>query len=140
LNEPVNWADYINDSWDQGINCSLFISLPSPLSLKKLNSYKKKYVKSQSDISKQFNKNLQTLFDKKYSSEKYKDLELNNYCPLVDKKCENLLNMNYSLFVLSPACIKYNPQTISTSSCTEPMPGKRFNKDHEFNNYRYNKH
>ncbi|MDA8792017.1 hypothetical protein N9N67_02155 [Bacteriovoracaceae bacterium] len=137
LNEPVNWADYIHHSWDQGINCSLFTSLRSPLTKSKLNAYISENKEVNSSMYQKFTKNLDSLFENIYTSEDYKDLGFQNSCPLVDTQCEELIKINCAQYIVSPRCHSKYPSLIDSLKCYDPAPGERFNTSHSFSDYRF---
>lgn len=107
LTSPMNWAEYVDDSFDEALNCSLFFSNPAPLTSKKLRQFNALNIKKEmNNKGRTLQKNLKKLYDKEYSLEKNADLELNNFCPVENKKCDTLIKKNCASYFVSPMCYK----------------------------------
>ncbi len=134
LSNPMNWADYIDDSMDEGINCNLYRSYKAPFTKEK----EFQYLKDRDDIrerGKLVKKNLEKIYQESYSLSKNSDLELNNFCPIISKKCDNLLKINCAKYIISPECF------ISSSSsknyeCLPPKAGD-YIYGHQYSDYKY---
>jgi len=162
LNNPLNWADYVNESFDEGINCSLFFSFEAPFSKQKMSEFNikmspknfKKRIKraggkisftkniergnDMNDKGVTLNKNLKEIYNQVYSLEENKDLKLNNYCPVENDVCEKLSHLNCSNYFVSPQCHKVTTMS-SELNCSTPVI-ERPNLQHSFASYQYPDH
>tara|TARA_Y100000780_G_scaffold227170_1_gene242584 strand:- start:49744 stop:50880 length:1137 start_codon:yes stop_codon:yes gene_type:complete len=134
LAKPLNWADYIDASLDEGVNCSLFHSMEGPVT----PALERMYLKKSSDINSQgksFRKNLKKLYEEIYSLPENKELKLNNFCPVESRKCDAILGLNCAAYTVSPQCFTSSSSTRSYS-CSEILPGYPVRK-HKYKSYQY---
>ena len=134
LSNPMNWADYVDDSMDEGINCNLYRSYEAPMT----ESKEFKYAKVRNDIRDRgdlVKSNLQKIYRESYNLPENKDLNLNNYCPVESKKCEKLLSMNCAKYLISPECF-ISSYSNKNYNCVAPQAGIRIEK-HDYKDYQY---
>ena len=147
MNQIFNWADYIDSSFDEGINCSLFFSSKAPLTESKLKKFhrnmyyttgtghRKRNKTKMNKKGKKMNKNLNKLYEEIYSQDENRHLKFNNFCPVENNKCTILKQNNCSKYYISPQCYG-NSMSDSNKACSTPQPirpvTKHLYKDYNF--------
>ncbi len=90
LNYYFDWSDHINDSWDEGINCSFFDSVDNP--------YK--------DITKNAQSPYQVTDEDEKEFLKYlAEFKPPITCPVDKEKCRKISKINCSNYFVSPKCL-----------------------------------
>ncbi|WP_127716278.1 hypothetical protein [Halobacteriovorax sp. HLS] len=109
LNYDFNWSDYVNDSWDEGLNCSFFESVDNPYKRKKLKDSKGREIAT-SDIEKIYPP---ADNDEKNFRKKLADFKPPMSCPASKDKCSALADINCSNYFISPKCIRQVDKKVS---------------------------
>jgi hypothetical protein len=101
INYDFNFADYVNDSWDEGINCSFFDSVDNPYKRNEVKSSRVYTVYPPADEDEiVFRKNL-------------KNMKPPLTCPDSMDKCKDIVNKNCSNYFVSPMCIRAVDKKVS---------------------------
>ena len=103
LNYDFNWSDYVNDSWDEGINCSFFGSVDNPYVRRAASHDSNSHGVPTSDIAKIYPPQDS---DEKEFRQNLKDFRPPMSCPDSKDKCNKVASMNCSNYFVSPRCIR----------------------------------
>jgi hypothetical protein len=90
INYDFNWADYVNDTWDEGINCSYFESVKNPCEEPRKNTDREIKVTNEDEI-----------YFKQYLKKLKPPLE----CPADLAKCKKVASRNCANYFVSPKCL-----------------------------------
>lgn len=133
LAKPFNFADYIDASYDEGVNCSIFKSYRGPMTPKKIREYN--HTIDIDAVGKKLNKNIQKFYEENYS--KHPKFKHNNFCPLESHKCKEITKKNCAKYVVSPQCLKQVDINSINFNCELSESGARPIKNHKFKDYNY---
>lgn len=89
IEKDFNWAQYVDDSWDEGINCNTFWEDDLP------------YNKAKSQENRKDPTNRKSVYEAYL-----KNLKPPLSCPANPDKCKKLSQMKCSLYVVSPTCLE----------------------------------
>ena len=99
-----DWSDFVDDSWDEGINCSMFYKANNPYS-KWLNSREEKNVKMDGGgVSSIFNGD--KVFTDAGKALRNSLSKLKISCPVEVNKCKKLASLECANYFVSPDCLK----------------------------------
>jgi hypothetical protein len=106
LNYDFNWSEYVNDSWDEGVNCSFFESVENP--------YVRKSAKSNGVSTSDIEKIYPPANDDEVEfRKKLKSFKPPLSCPDSKGKCREIASMNCSNYFISPKCIRQVDKKVS---------------------------
>lgn len=114
-----DWSDFVDDSWDEGVNCSKFYRANNPYS-KWINIREEQNVKMEG-------KSLTSYFsDVHYFTDEGKALKknlkkMNLRCPVDMVKCHKIAKMECATYFVSPECLKKAKQI--NSKCEQKEMG-----------------
>ncbi|PCJ30605.1 MAG: hypothetical protein COA99_17970 [Moraxellaceae bacterium] len=102
IQRDFDWADYVNDSWDSGINCSMFYRAKFPYD-RIANRQQDEYIKADDyepiAFGDDYFTNAGTHFNKWL---KAKGMS----CPAQLQQCKSLASLECATYIVSPACLK----------------------------------
>ncbi len=139
LNYPVNWADYLDNSVDEAINCSTFISTKNPIDFQFLQEFETKNIyENLSANGKIFQDNLSDMYFTEEQLAKSQKDKLTNSCP-VSSGCKRLLNKNCSTYITSPVCFvnSKDKKRDLEKNCLQPKAGSFPVRFHHHKDYKY---
>lgn len=103
VERDFDWADYVNDSWDEGINCSKFYKANYPYSKWKNKEQDENVIQEQSFLSSFSDNDYISLAGSNYKK-RLKGKQMS--CPDNLNKCKELGKLKCASFYLSPDCLK----------------------------------
>ena len=101
--KSMDWENYVNHSWDEGINCSFFNNYPIDFPYNNSSFKKEHYFMNMSWPGKNFQKNLSVIYETKYNNQK--TFKLNRNCPIETEKCLYLATIPCAKYIISPMCL-----------------------------------
>lgn len=110
MNYDFNWSDYVNDSWDEGVNCSFFESVENPYVRRSVSAKSGAYAVPTSDIEKIYPPADR---DEIEFRETLKNFKPPMSCPASADKCKKVTRMNCSNYFVSPKCIRQQDKKVS---------------------------
>lgn len=94
MNFDFDWSDYVNDTWDEGVNCSFFYDVENPFNRVKRGAR-----------GKRINFRVKRTDEEDHLKEYLSKLKPPMSCPAEMNKCKEISKVNCANYFVSPKCL-----------------------------------
>jgi len=106
LNYDFDWSDYVNDSWDEGVNCSFFYAVENPFG----KNTESKDIMNHTNRRRRMQIHptsfkMKSTPEEKHLTKYLEGLEPPMSCPAEMNKCMEISSSNCANYFISPKCL-----------------------------------